>query len=133
LRLELENPEALAQRSGIPIGQFGRRVSIYEVPKPTTQSAIGLCGLWKLRFDVAGHDTRWENPLMGWSSGRDTMAGEVSLKFNSKEDAIAYANQHGFEFVVDDTPGFNANPQPKAYATKIRHKKIPVRPEEELL
>ena len=41
-----------------------------------------------------GH--RWENPLMGWQSSADVMQG-THLKFNTRDDAIHFAEKQGYE------------------------------------
>lgn len=69
-------------------------------------------------WDVLGKGHRWENPLMGWQSSGDVMQG-TKITFNSKEDAIAFAEKQGYEWYV-------AEPQerrfvPKAYANNFLH------------
>jgi hypothetical protein len=45
---------------------------------------------------------RWENPLMGWTSTGDPYAhvGDSALGFDSEEAAKAFAERHGWEYVV---------------------------------
>lgn len=45
---------------------------------------------------------RWENPLMGWTSTGDPYAnvGDSALSFDSAEAAAAFAEKHGWDFVV---------------------------------
>lgn len=45
---------------------------------------------------------RWENPLMGWTSTGDPYAnvGDAALSFDSEEAAKAFAERHGWEYVV---------------------------------
>jgi len=85
--------DTFAAISGIPTTQQGRKVTIYAAPKLTTQGGFGQSTVWRVSFD---REANWDNPLMGWASGRDTLAAQVSLKFNTKEDAIAYALEHGW-------------------------------------
>uniref|UniRef100_UPI00262C1700 NADH dehydrogenase ubiquinone Fe-S protein 4 n=1 Tax=uncultured Brevundimonas sp. TaxID=213418 RepID=UPI00262C1700 len=40
---------------------------------------------------------RFNDPLMGWSGTTD-MNGQVRLTFETKEDAVAYAERHGIAF-----------------------------------
>ena len=90
---DVESSDALAKRGGIPVTQQGRKVKIYIQPKLTTQGGFGQSkNIWKIAFQGEGS---WENPLMGWASGRDTLAGQVNLKFSSKDQAIDYAKEHG--------------------------------------
>ena len=139
--------DTFAAISGIPTAQHGRKVTIYAAPKLTTQGGFGQSTVWRVSFD---REANWDNPLMGWASGRDTLAAQVSLKFNTKEDAIAYALEHGwlslflthvlynpssrigFEYQVDESNSFNQRPAPKNYGTKIKYQPARKRPEEEL-
>ena len=45
---------------------------------------------------------RWENPLMGWTSTGDPYAnvGDSALSFDSEESAKAFAERHGWDYVV---------------------------------
>ncbi|KAF2294733.1 hypothetical protein GH714_015796 [Hevea brasiliensis] len=45
---------------------------------------------------------RGENPLMGWTSTGDPYAnvGDAGLSFDSEEAARAFAERHGWEYVV---------------------------------
>lgn len=52
-------------------------------------------------WDVLGKGHRWENPLMGWQSSADFMQG-THINFNSKEDAIAFAEKQGYEYFVQE-------------------------------
>ncbi|MCH2395673.1 NADH dehydrogenase ubiquinone Fe-S protein 4, partial [Oceanibaculum sp.] len=52
-------------------------------------------------------------PLMGWVSSGDTM-NQVRLRFATKEEAIAYAQKHGLQFVVEEPKARTI--KPKAYA-----------------
>ena len=57
------------------------------------------------------------DPLMGWTGSGDTL-GQVQLRFESKEAAIAYAQKHGIEADI-----FERSPnqiQIKAYADNFR-------------
>jgi NADH dehydrogenase (ubiquinone) Fe-S protein 4 len=49
-----------------------------------------------------GQEQKWENPLMGWTSSGDPLAHQISttIKFGSKEAAMAFCNKHGWEFEV---------------------------------
>lgn len=53
-------------------------------------------------FVLICHVCRWENPLMGWTSTGDPYAnvGDSALSFDSEEAAKAFAEKHGWEYVV---------------------------------
>ena len=65
---------------------------------------------WKIEFD---NQQRWENNLMGWSSSADPVSN-VLLDFASKEDAVAFAERHNWEYQLED-PKERA-PKTKSYA-----------------
>ena len=65
---------------------------------------------------MLGKGHRWENPLMGWQSSGDAVQG-THINFNTKEDAIAFAEKQGYEYFVQEpnTRHFT----PKAYANNF--------------
>lgn len=85
--------------SGIPAEQIcNRTVRIYKPARTAMQSGIRQTKLWKLDFDVL---EKWENPMMGWTTSADPLQA-MQIKFESKEDAIAYCQRQGWKFMVDD-------------------------------
>jgi hypothetical protein len=52
---------------------------------------------WVLEFEPAS--ARVSDPLMGWTVSTD-MNGQVRLQFDTREEAIAYAQRHGIAFEV---------------------------------
>ena len=56
------------------------------------------------------------DPLMGWNSTSDT-ASQVKLKFEDKDQAVAYANKHGIPFRVTEKP--EAERKRKSYAANF--------------
>ena len=42
-----------------------------------------------------------DSPLMGWSSSSNTLS-EVKLYFDSKDQAVEYANKNNIEFMIID-------------------------------
>lgn len=69
-------------------------------------------------WDILHKGHRWENPLMGWQSSADFMQG-THLNFQSKEDAINFANKQGYEYFVQEPN--ERRMIPKAYATQFVH------------
>ncbi|MCI4666498.1 MAG: ETC complex I subunit [Neomegalonema sp.] len=55
------------------------------------------------------------DPLMGWTGSADTRA-QVTLKFPTKEEAIAYAAQHGVAAQVSEPSERKLNVRPMGYA-----------------
>ena len=65
---------------------------------------------WKIEFD---NQQRWENNLMGWASTADPLSNMV-LDFATKEDAMAFAEKHGWAYELEDPK--ERVPKAKSYA-----------------
>ena len=76
---------------------------IYRPAKTAMQSGRANTRLWELHFEPAA--ARTHDPLTGWTQSTDTN-GQVRLAFDTREEAIAYAQRHGiaFEVLADTTP-----------------------------
>jgi hypothetical protein len=70
---------------------------IYRPTKTAMQSGRAKTHEWVLAFEPAS--ARVPDPLMGWTSSAD-MNAEVTLTFENKEQAVAYAQKHGIAFRV---------------------------------
>ena len=60
------------------------------------QSGRGKSYKWVLEFETRD-PTR--NPLMGWESSSNTLS-ELKLFFDTKDQAIEYANKNKIEFIL---------------------------------
>lgn len=109
---------AAAVLSGAPTDLQARRVRIYQPAKTATQSGKWNASHWLMDWDVLPKGHRWENPLMGWQSSADFMNGH-RIQFNSKEDAIKFANKQGYEYFVQEPNKRKFTP--KAYATLFNY------------
>ena len=75
---------------------------IYKPSKTAMQSGRANTKAWVLDFEP--QEPRQVEPLMGWTSSGD-MNQEVRLRFDSKEEAIAYCERHGIAYqVFEDKP-----------------------------
>jgi len=76
---------------------------IYKPAKTAMQSGKAKSRDWMLEFEPAS--ARTIDPLMGWTSSSD-MNGQVRLKFETQQEAVAYAERHGiaFELFEPQTP-----------------------------
>ncbi|XP_010938997.1 NADH dehydrogenase [ubiquinone] iron-sulfur protein 4, mitochondrial [Elaeis guineensis] len=85
--------------SGIPQEHLRRKVMIYSPARTASQQGSGKVGKWKINFMST---QKWENPLMGWTSTGDPYAnvGDAALSFDSEEAAKAFAEKHGWDYVV---------------------------------
>ncbi len=72
---------------------------IYKPARTAMQSGEARTKEWVLEFAPAS--PRKIDPLMGWTSSRD-MKAEVELAFDTKEEAIAYAEREGLAYQVFD-------------------------------
>lgn len=72
---------------------------IYRPSKTATQSGQAAVRHWILEFEVAKAPPN--DALMGWMASADTR-GQVRLKFDTKEQAIAYAQAHGLPHQVQE-------------------------------
>jgi hypothetical protein len=70
---------------------------IYKPAKTAMQSGLAKTKAWALDFDLA--EPRTVEPLMGWTSSSDTRQ-QLRLRFDTKEEAIAYCERHGFAYQV---------------------------------
>ncbi|WP_072376770.1 ETC complex I subunit [Hyphomicrobium sp. NDB2Meth4] len=70
---------------------------IFKPAKTAMQSGEGRTQEWVLEFAPAS--PREIEPLMGWTGTRD-MKAEVHLTFDTKEEAIAYAEREGIPYRV---------------------------------
>ena len=75
---------------------------IFRPSKSAMQSGKGKSAEWVLEFEPT--DARRADPLMGWTQTADT-EGQVRLSFDTKEEAVRYADQHGIAFqLIDPKP-----------------------------
>lgn len=73
------------------------RVRIYKPNKSVTQSGRAGTGQWILEYET---ETRREPGfLMGWTTSGDTL-NQVRLKFDTKDDAVAFAKKEGWDYSV---------------------------------
>ncbi|MDA1089190.1 MAG: ETC complex I subunit [Proteobacteria bacterium] len=83
-------------------------VRIYKPAKTAMQSGRRNAKRWVLEFEPAS--AKQTDSLMGWIGSSDTR-GQVRLRFDSKEDALAFAQTNKLTARVQ-------NPKPR----RIKHK-----------
>ena len=71
---------------------------IYQPTKTAMQSGKANTRFWVLEFEP--EESKKIEPLMGWTSSGD-MRGQIKLKFNSKEEAVAYANNNKIPYNIN--------------------------------
>jgi hypothetical protein len=89
---------------------------IYQPAKTAMQSGRARTRQWMLDYEQATQ--RVPDPLMGWSSAGDTL-NQVQVRFDTLEEAIAFAKQRGLDYTV--IPPHQRSLKPKAYADNFRY------------
>lgn len=92
---------------------------IYQPAKTAMQSGNAKTRHWVLEFEP--DRPRETEPLMGWTSSAD-MKQQITLRFASKEEAIAYAKKNGIPYRL-----YKAHPRirtKKAYADNFKYGRI---------
>ena len=94
---------------------------IYRPSKNAMQSGKANTQMWVLEFEPAS--ARWSDPLMGWTQTTD-LNGQVQIPFDTREEAVAYADRHGIPFhLIEPKP---AKRIIKAYSDNFAaNRKIP--------
>jgi hypothetical protein len=95
------------------------KVRIYRPARTAMQSGQAMTLKWVMEFPS---DAPQEpDPLMGWTGFADTQA-QVQLTFDTKQEAVAFAEKHGFAYVVEEPqePKF----RPKSYADNFRFDRV---------
>lgn len=72
---------------------------IHKPAKTAMQSGKALTHAWVLEYEPVG--ARFIDPLMGWTGTHDTR-GQMRLKFETREAAVAYAEERGIPFEVEE-------------------------------
>ncbi len=88
------------------------RARIYQPARNAMQSGTAKTKHWVL--DYAQGSSRDVDPLMGWTSTRDTQT-QVRLRFDSKEAALDYAQAHGIDAVVTEPHTRKPNVRARGY------------------
>ncbi len=92
---------------------------IFKPAKTAMQSGLGRTKEWVLQREP--ESAKSIDPLTGWSGSTGTES-QVELSFDTREDAIAYAERNGMAYTVSE-------PQPrkpvrKAYADNFKFGRI---------
>jgi hypothetical protein len=88
-------------------------------PAKTAMQSGARTRKWVLAYEPASR--RQPDPLMGWSSAKDTL-NEVSLRFETMDEAIAFATKRGLDYTVIVPQ--ESTEKPKSYADNFRYDRI---------
>src|SRR5437879_3625599 len=94
------------------------RARIYRPTKSAMQSGSGA-RKWLLEYEPASR--RDPDPLMGWSSAADTL-NEVQLRFETIEEAVAFADKHRMQYTIIEPHQRTA--KVKSYADNFRYDRV---------
>ena len=89
---------------------------IFSPAKTAMQSGKAKTGYWVLEFDPA--QPRKIDPLMGYTSSGD-MRSQIRLSFDTKEEAVAYAEKQGIAYRVEEVK--EARRPPISYSDNFRY------------
>lgn len=95
------------------------KVRIFQPPKNAMQSGRANTRRWRLEFEPGS--AREIEPLMGWTSSAD-MTQQVSLSFDTKEEAVAFAKKHGLTYQVTEPK--TRTVRPKSYADNFKANRV---------
>jgi hypothetical protein len=91
------------------------RARIYRPARNAMQSGKARTKQWLLEYEP--ETPRTIDPLMGWTSSKD-MRQQLSLEFDTSEEAVAYAKAHGIPYQLFEP--HLPTPKPKAYSDNFR-------------
>lgn len=89
------------------------RARIFQPARTAMSSGAAKTRHWVLEFAPASR--RDIDPLMGWTSSGD-MQSQVRLRFDSKDEAVDYAREHGIEADVFEPNKRKPNIRARGYA-----------------
>ncbi|NNE53002.1 MAG: ETC complex I subunit [Sulfitobacter sp.] len=88
------------------------RARIYQPARTAMSSGAAKTREWVLEFDQS--EARDIDPLMGWTSSSDTQT-QVRLRFDTKKEAIEYAQAHKIDAQVQEPHKRKPNIRPGGY------------------
>ena len=88
---------------------------IFQMSKAVNQSGGARAGKWVLEFE--SHAPKRPDPLTGWSGGADTQT-QVSINFDSLEEAKRYADKYGISYHI--VPPAERRMRIQAYADNFK-------------
>jgi ETC complex I subunit conserved region len=88
---------------------------IFVPPRSAMTSGKGGTQGWVLEFVPA--ERQQPDPLMGWVGSGDT-SNQVRLHFDTRAEAVAYAEANGLAYELEEPPPRTV--RPKSYADNFR-------------
>jgi hypothetical protein len=90
-------------------------VRIYRPARTAMQSGEASTQHWVVEFEPG--TPRVPEPLMGWTGTSDTRS-QMRLRFPARAEAVAFAERHGLDYVVQEPR--ERRVRPKVYADNFR-------------
>lgn len=92
---------------------------IFQPPKNAMQSGRANVQRWRLEYEQTS--AREIDPLMGWTSSGD-MNQQLSLTFETKEEAVAFAKKEGIAYNLQEPK--TRRIRPKSYAENFKSDRL---------
>ena len=92
---------------------------IFKPAKTAMQSGLARTKEWVLEHEPMA--PREIDPLMGWTSSRDTRS-QIRLEFDTKDEAIAYAQRNGLAYTLTEPE--TRKPVRKSYADNLKFGRV---------
>lgn len=90
---------------------------IYPQAKSAMQSGRAARAGWALSFVPS--EAQRADQLVGWYGSADT-AKQVTLHFETREQAVAYAETQGLKYEAEAPPKLTGTAKPKVYADNFK-------------
>lgn len=74
------------------------QVRLYQMQRSAMQAGRAKVGAWAIQPILP--TARRPDPLMGWTSSRDTLS-EIKMRFATREEAAAFAAKQGWQVVEE--------------------------------
>ena len=95
------------------------KAKIYQPARTAMQSGYANVQHWIVEYEP--EEAKKVDTLMGWAGSGD-MRGQLRLKFETKDEAIAYAERNGLSYNVAD-PNIR-RVIPKSYSDNFKYTKV---------
>ncbi|MEQ8664547.1 MAG: ETC complex I subunit [Rhodospirillales bacterium] len=90
------------------------KVKIYRPAKNAMQSGRANTKRWLLEYEA--ERPKFIDPLMGWTGSDDTR-NQIKLRFETSDEAVAYAQRKGLDYRVEEPK--ERVVRPKSYAANF--------------
>ena len=95
------------------------KAKIYQPAKTAMQSGNANVKHWIVEYEP--EETKKVDPLMGWVGSGD-MRGQLKLRFDTKDEAIAYAERNSLSYNIAE-PNIR-RVIPKSYSDNFKYEKV---------